>query len=371
MNHDPYKALYLHIPFCVSRCAYCDFATQAIDSNDSRIDEYVENLVMEIRKYAKQGELSDLESIYIGGGTPTHIGNARLSSLLYAISLSVAMDKPGFEFTIEANPESLDERMVKDIWALGVNRLSIGVQSFDDAILEKLGRAHNAERAREAVRSAKTRFENVSVDLMCGIPGQTEEMLKKSINEAISLGVTHISMYPLTIEPHTPLRNQVIAGLFEEPDEDEQARHMEIARDMLEAAGFKRYEVANYAKPGYESRHNKAYWTGKPYIGIGLSAATMTQNSERRMRMQDGMVTDDLDRKQMEAEDVMMGMRLTCGVSDERISQAAQYLPTLLETLQNLEELGLVQHKEGTWAPTEQGWLQGNVLYEAIFELAP
>lgn len=371
MPHDAYKALYVHIPFCVSRCGYCDFETQAISQDDDRIDEYVDDLVVQIRKQAKAGELSELDSIYIGGGTPTHIGHGRLTSLLYAISISVLMDKPGFEYTVEANPESLDERMVHDMWALGVNRMSIGVQSFDDGMLKLLGRAHDASKAVEAIRAAKTRMDNVSVDLMCGIPGQTDRQLAESIERACSEGVTHVSVYPLTIEPHTPFRNQVMAGLLEEPDEDVQAHQMELACDLLEQAGFERYEVANYALSGYESRHNKAYWTGKPYLGIGRSAATMTQNSERRMRMQDGYVTDDLDRKQMEAEDIMMGMRLTAGVSIERISQAHELLPELSDALEELRALGFVEKTEDAWRPTKRGWLQGNTLYERIFALAP
>ena len=371
MSHDAYKALYLHIPFCVKRCGYCDFDTRAMPRESEEIDRYVEQLVMDVRRYSKQDELGSIESVYIGGGTPSHIGLSRLSSLLYALSVSVDLTREGLEFTMEANPESLDERMVHDIWALGVNRLSLGVQSFDDEVLTILGRAHDAARARDAVRIAHERFENVSIDLMCGIPGQSSDSFASSVEEAVSLGVKHVSVYPLTIEPHTHFDKLVLSGEMEEPDDDVEAEHMEIAERILSAAGFARYEVASYALPGFESKHNSSYWTGIPYIGIGQSATTMTQNSERRMRVTNGQVVDDLDRKQMEAEDLMLGMRMARGISDERLARASEFLPDAADALSQLAEQGYVEHEDGCWRPTHLGWLCGNDLYGALLDLAP
>lgn len=371
MPHDPYKALYIHIPFCVKRCGYCDFATAAAPRDDGRIDAYVEQLVMDIRRQAKAGELADVETVYIGGGTPTHIGSARLSSLLYALSVSMDLTRDGLEFTVEANPESLDGRLVKDMWALGVNRLSIGVQSFDDEVLSILGRAHGADCARKAVRLAQERFENVSIDLMCGIPGQTAESLEASLLEAVGLGVRHVSVYPLSIEPHTPFDALVLAGEMEGPDDDIEAGHMELAETVLAGAGFAHYEVASYALPGYESKHNSSYWTGVPYLGIGESATTMTQNAERRMRVMDGEVVDDLDARQMEAEDLMLGMRMARGISDERLARARLLVPEALQAMEELAAEGYVEHEGGAWRPTRQGWLCGNDLYARLLDLAP
>ena len=358
------------MPFCVKRCGYCDFATSAVAREDLRIDEYVECMVLDIRKASKEGKLGDIETIYLGGGTPTHIGASRLSSLLYGLSVSCDLTKDGLEFTMEANPESLDERLVRDVWALGVNRLSIGVQSFDDEVLGVLGRAHDAQSAREAVEAAHDRFENVSVDLMCGIPGQSDESFAESVREAVRLGVTHVSVYPLSIEPHTPFDQLVLANLMEEPDDDAEAAQMELAAGLLADAGYSRYEVASYAKPGYECRHNIAYWTGVPYLGIGLSAATMTQNESRRMRVTDGEVTDDLDRAQMEAEDLMLGMRLARGVSDERLAEASKHLPDAVQEIESLAADGYLAHEGGRWRPTKQGWLCGNDLFGRLLDLA-
>ena len=370
MPHDPYRALYLHIPFCVRRCGYCDFVTSALPSDSPEIDAYVEDLCLQIRRKAKEGELGSVETVYIGGGTPSHLGLSRLSMLLYTLSLSMRLE-PDVECTMEANPESLTERMVRDIWALGVNRLSIGVQSFDDAVLATLGRAHDADAARRAIEVAQTRFENVSVDLMCGIPGQSEESFEAGVREAVQRGAVHVSVYPLTVEPHTPFDAAVLAGSMEEPDDDVEAAHMHIAARVLAEAGYERYEVASYARPGFQSRHNIAYWTGVPYLGLGRSAATMTQNASRRMRVKDGQVTDDLDARQMAAEDLMLGMRMTAGVSDEQAARAAAILPDTTTVLASLQERGLAVHEDGRWRPTERGWLCGNELYGELFDLAP
>ena len=367
--HDPYRALYLHLPFCVKRCSYCDFATAAVPAESRQIDEYVEDLCLHIRRKSKEGELGGISTVYLGGGTPSHVGMPRLSMLLYTLGLSMRLE-PDVECTMEANPESLTSSMVRDIWALGVNRLSIGVQSFDDHVLGILGRAHDAQGAKRAIACARERFENVSVDLMCGIPGQSIESFEDSVNTAIDCGVSHVSVYPLTIEPHTPFDAMVMSGQLAEPDDDVEAEHMQAAARILSQAGYERYEVASYAQPGFECRHNIAYWTGVPYLGLGRSAASMTQNAERRMRIQDGQVTDDLDAGEMAAEDMMLGMRMSRGIPDDLVQRAAQLLPKTSETLDALAEQGLCEHVEGRWRPTERGWLCGNQLYGALFDLA-
>lgn len=202
MPYDPYKALYLHIPFCVQKCNYCDFCSRVRDPESPEVQEYCEHLVTEIRKACKHGKLGSIETIYIGGGTPSYIGNKNLSSILYALSMSINLENVK-EFTIEANPESLNEAIVKDAWAMGVNRISLGVQSFNDDILQMLGRAHNSNGALKAIEIANKRFKNISIDLMCGIPGQTEKVFEESLKTAIELDVPHISIYPLQIEYNT------------------------------------------------------------------------------------------------------------------------------------------------------------------------
>lgn len=369
MPHDPYKALYIHIPFCASRCNYCDFTTSAVEPASPLVTEAIEQDILDIRRLGREGELAGIETIYIGGGTPTHVGSKHLTNLIYTLGLTIRLEDVG-EFTVEANPESIDERLVADLWALGVNRLSIGVQSFDDGLLETLGRPHDGRKAVEAIVTAATRFDNISCDLICGIPGQTLEDFGRDLDTVLGLPVKHVSIYPLTIEYGTPFASMMDKGLLELPSEDAQADMMELAERKLSDAGFARYEVASYALPGYESAHNSMYWTGSPYIGIGQSATTMTQNGSCRMRVQDGRVVDELDASQMAAEDLMLGMRMSRGVSESQVERASEVLDGVHEVLATLQEQGLVEHADGRYRPTERGWIMGNELYGALLELA-
>ena len=359
--------LYLHIPFCVRKCEYCAFISFPASAEEK--NAYVSTLLREAEM--RRSEATEpIETVYIGGGTPSLLSSEQFRRMISGIRRLFPVTA-GAEFSMEANPESLDERLVKDMWALGVNRLSIGVQSFDDTVLGILGRAHDSQGALRAIEAAQSRFENVSIDLMCGIPGQSTQSFEQSLEKAISLGIKHVSVYPLTIEPHTAFDRAVLSGQMDEPDDDVEAEHMLAARRALEKAGFERYEVASYAIPGFESRHNTSYWTGVPYIGLGENATTMTQNDERRMRVCNGQVVDDLDRRQMEAEDLMLGMRMARGVSDERILEATRYVDGVLEALESLQEDGLAVHDGSRWKPTEKGWLCGNELYGRLLDLAP
>lgn len=369
MLYEPYRALYLHIPFCVSKCAYCDFNSRACENTDPAIDRYVDNLVLDIRRASKEGLLAEIETVYLGGGTPSHIGIKRLSKLLYTLSVSMHLT-PEIECTMEVNPESFNERMAKDLWALGVNRLSIGVQSFDDEVLKTLGRPHGAQDAVRAIQAAQCRFDNISIDLMCGTPGQSAESLRKSLNTAIDHGVKHVSVYPLTIEDHTLFGRMLDQGLMNDVDEDIEALHMKIAEDVLTNHGFVRYEVASYAKPGYESRHNRAYWTGLPYLGLGDGATSMRQTSDLRERLCDGEVVEQLHADEAMAEDLMLGMRMSQGVSMEDLKIASVVFPHLPHLIEDLQELGLIEICEDRAKPTELGWLCGNELYGRFFDLA-
>lgn len=367
--HDPYQALYIHVPFCKQRCRYCDFEADAVSPDDPFIQRYAEGVVKDIRDAGRSGELSEIKTVYIGGGTPTYVSRV-LTQLLYTLSLSMTLDS-SVECSVEANPDSLTPALVRDMWALGVNRLSVGVQSFFDNELEALGRIHDAQAARNAIAAARERFDNVSIDVMCGIPGQSLETFLKSVEEAVSLGITHISIYPLSIEQGTDFYRCVNRGKMALPDPDFQAECMVQAASFLASCGFLRYEVASYAQAGYECRHNIAYWTGVPYMGLGPSAVTMTQNASRRMRKQHDQIIDDLDQQQMRAEDLMLRMRMTAGVPDRMVADARELLPDLPAVLDDLAQKGLVSHTQGAWRPTEQGWLCGNDLYGALFDLAP
>lgn len=371
-GQKPYEALYIHIPFCKSKCAYCDFASEAISADDPRIEAYIDELILSIRAASRADLLGDLKTVYIGGGTPTHIGNKQLSRLLYALSLSMHLT-PEVECTLEVNPESLTEAMVKDLFALGVTRLSFGVQSFDDAVLATLGRAHDAEQARKAIELAQLRFENISLDLMCGIPGQSIDSFRSSVEETLSLGVAHVSIYPLTIEEGTRLRDLMDRSAFVESEDalsDAAAEMMVCAEELLVAHGFHRYEVASYAREGFECEHNKMYWTGKPYLGVGHAAVSMKQNDTSRVRFSDGCVQEVLTHEQALVEDLMLGMRMSRGVSAEKVQAVDALVPNTRSAFATLEEKGLVAERVGHFVPSEKGWLYGNEIFATLLDLA-
>lgn len=365
-----FEGLYLHIPFCKQRCAYCDFTTEALPQTSENMDFYLEDLIKEVRHHTRSGELGGIRTIYIGGGTPTHFGHKRLVELGYTLSLSIRLEQVE-EYTLEANPESLNPKLVKDMFALGVDRLSLGVQSFVDDELQALGRAHTAARAEQAFNEARERFENISLDLMCGIPGQTPESWQHSLELALALGPEHLSIYPLQLEEGTPFHQAVTAGELEEPDEDLQAQMMQQAASVIKKAGYQRYEVASYAKPGKESRHNSSYWKGSPYLGLGTGASSMKNlDNGSRMRTRTGDAPEILSPREALAEDLMLGMRMSAGITEQQLEQAAHLLPHAKDTFDELASLGLVTHAQRSYLPTEKGWLLGNELYLRIWELA-
>ena len=365
-----YRALYVHVPFCVSRCGYCDFVTEAVSPDDPCMDRYVAGLVEDIRTAGQEGLLAKVRTIYLGGGTPTFMGRRRLGELCACIVNTVPMDGV-VEFTVEANPESLSEGMLGDLVDRGVNRLSLGVQSFVDAELEALGRAHDARQARLAVEMAVDALENVSLDLMCGVPGQDEASWHRSLEASLRSGVRHVSVYPLLVAEDTPFGRRIAQGSMAEVEDDLMAALMEQAAFELEGTGFSRYEVASYAREGYACRHNVAYWTGEPYVGLGRGAAAMRQTAQGRERIEDGVVVERLSPTEALWEDLMLGMRMSAGVLASAVHEAARINAEVLDVFKLLEEWGLVRLFEGRYRPTPRGWLMGNEIFWRIWESRP
>lgn len=272
MRPVKYRALYLHIPFCRAKCLYCDFDSRALTgcALEEAIGAYCEGLSAQVDAHGNAGELSAVETVYVGGGTPSLLGG-RLVGL---VDLVRSYCEP-VEFTCEANPESFTLDLAQALRAAGVTRISLGVQSLNASELKAIGRIHSAEQAMLAVAQAKAAGFSTSCDLMCGLPGQTLDTFAETLRSLVTLNPDHVSVYPLQLEEGTPLARMEEAGEMEVPDEDFQAQCMDLAAEVLEEAGYERYEVASYAKPGHRCRHNIAYWTGKPYLGLGRSAASM------------------------------------------------------------------------------------------------
>jgi oxygen-independent coproporphyrinogen-3 oxidase len=266
------RSLYIHIPFCRRKCVYCNFYSDIY--NEDTASSYTDILISQIRSLG-----GAFRTLYIGGGTPTSLDIRLLEKLLDSLKPLIG----GGEFTIEANPESLDGEKLALMLDSGVNRISIGLQSADDRKLKRLGRLHNARKAVETVLLAsKKGFKNISIDLIFGVWDEDEIRWKNDLEEAASLPVNHISCYELTYEKGTPLA-QALAQRSIVPLEDETVAGMYgLAIDLLALRGFKQYEVSNFAIPGYESRHNLNYWNNDPYVGLGPSAFSYIEGTRQR-----------------------------------------------------------------------------------------
>ncbi|MFR9593823.1 MAG: radical SAM family heme chaperone HemW [Rikenellaceae bacterium] len=271
-------SLYLHIPFCRRVCGYCDFFRSV---NTSRLDAVVSAMMVEIGDEADFLSDRALRTIYFGGGTPSLLSVEQVRDFL--LRIADVFDVSGVEeITLEANPDDLSEEYLRGLRALGVNRLSIGVQSFDDAELKFMNRRHTAQRAREAVlRARKAGFDNIAIDLIFGVDGFGDDVLGRSIDAAIELGVEHIAAYHLTIEPKTIFGHRLSKGEMSLVAEDVSQREYLLLHDRLSAAGYDHYEISNYAKAGRRSIHNSSYWQGVEYLGVGAGAHSFNGTTRR------------------------------------------------------------------------------------------
>lgn len=291
--------LYIHIPFCVKKCRYCDFvsyplsalekmtgdaATRPFASQVSMVEAYGRALAAEAEMASSLLSRPMIDTVFIGGGTPSVTGGGFISALMAHMRKSFDI-KPNAEITVEANPGTVDEEKLTEYIRAGVNRLSLGLQSTNDALLKRIGRVHTFEDFRSAVKDAKRAgFKNINVDLMQGLPGQTIEDCIKDVSIVADEGVTHISAYSLILEEKTPLFFDVKGGRENLPDDDETADMQDAAEERLEKLGFMKYEVSNYARKGYECRHNLNYWENGEYIGIGAAAHSCISVGGERIR---------------------------------------------------------------------------------------
>jgi oxygen-independent coproporphyrinogen-3 oxidase len=266
---EPFS-LYLHIPFCTAKCGYCDFNSYA--GHEHLMPSYTEALVHEAQLWRKATAGRPLATVFFGGGTPSLMPLQDMAAI--TAGLRDAFDfAPDAEVTLEANPGSLEEAHLRGLLGLGFNRLSIGVQSFHDDELRALDRIHSADDARAAYRAARAAgFDNINLDLIFGLPEQPMERWQASVEQALSLGPEHLSLYALTVEEGTPLARDVALGRTPAPDPDMQADHYEWTCERLASAGYEQYEISNWSKPGYRCRHNLTYWHCREYLGLGAGA---------------------------------------------------------------------------------------------------
>jgi len=363
------RGIYVHIPFCLVHCPYCDFNAHA-GMDDLKVP-YVEALLKEIRAAA---DGAAVETIFFGGGTPTELPPAELARILRAIreSFDVA---PNAEVAIEANPESTTRATFGGLLAAGFTRVSLGVQSLAPHVLTWLGRAHTPQQALAALREATAAgFDHVNADLIFGTPGEDLADWRASLEGVLATGVDHVSTYALQVEERTPLKSWVDRGLRQAPDDDDQADRYELAAGLLPAAGLVRYELSNWAKPGAWSRHNLGYWTGGDYLGFGAGAhghrngrRSWNLSSPRTYIARSPAVEEGweaLPDAERAAEAAMVGLRLAGGLDRGRFAEVWGEDPVVRwrGELQEAAGLGLIELTDDAVALTERGFfLWGHV----------
>ena len=369
--------IYIHIPFCRKKCDYCDFYSVTVD--EKLIARYVSALISHIEESAERVR-SNIDTIYFGGGTPSVLGAKRLIAILKAVRKKYTVDKLA-EITVELNPESTDLKLLKRLRRAGFNRVSIGFQSCVDGELEKLGRIHDFDSAKQAYFAARQAgFDNISIDMMYGVESQTMESLDRSLGEIISLEPDHISFYGLKEEEGTPLYNRWDKEL---PSEDEQADMYLRICEALGENGYEHYEISNWCRPGYRSRHNMKYWRLEPYLGFGPAAHAdcfgVRYSNVRDIKSYiDGIESDteiidsfeEIPAKERAAEYIMLRLRTADGIIPEDLKRLYRIDPdNLLPTVDNYTAQGLMKN-DGVWTLTDNGYLLSNRIILELLEAA-
>jgi oxygen-independent coproporphyrinogen-3 oxidase len=362
---DELPGLYIHIPFCVRKCAYCGFYSV---TDRSQIPDYLAALRREMDFY--RGWAASFDTLYIGGGTPSVLPAAELEKLITDIRGTFTISSDA-EITVEANPADIDAGLLTALRRTGVNRLNIGVQSFDDGILAFLGRRHDREHAVAAVTAARIAgIENIGIDLIYGVPGQGMDAWLATLREAVALNPNHLSCYQLTLEDGTPLAEQFRRGEVVLPDDSLQADFFCNTSEFLEDNGYIHYEVSNFARPGRESRHNRKYWNHAPYLGLGPAALSFSGRERRWNRRAVNAYISDLESgrepvesreilsdEQLRLEALFLGFRTRRGICLEtfKIRYGRDLLADKRDMVERLSGEGLVEIRDGFLRPTRAG----------------
>ncbi|ARJ49895.1 radical SAM family heme chaperone HemW [Staphylococcus lutrae] len=370
------KSAYIHIPFCVKICTYCDFNKYFIQHQP--VDEYLACLVEEM----KQAKVTTLDTLFVGGGTPTALSEAQLEYLLKAIHRHFIIKG---EFTFEANPDELTSEKVALLKAYGVNRLSIGVQTFDDTLLKTLGRSHTNSDIYQAIRHARHhQIPSISLDLMYHLPGQSMKQFQDSLDQALQLDIDHLSSYGLILEPQTQFYNQYRKGKLTMPDEDIGAEMYQYLMSRMKKSDLNQYEISNFAKKGHESVHNQVYWKNEGYYGFGAGASGYVDGmrytnvnpvnhyikkvqQHELPRLSENYPTV---KEQME-EEMFLGLRMNQGVSRSRFKEKFDVsIESIYENeIQELQRQHLIQLTDTHISLTDRGRMVGNSVFEAFIKV--
>lgn len=365
-------SVYVHIPFCTQICYYCDFSKVFIKNQP--VDSYLEHLLKEFRSY----DIQKLRTLYIGGGTPTALSAPQLELLLDGLTKNLDLSVLE-ELTIEANPGDLDADKIAVLKQSAVNRVSLGVQTFDDKMLKKIGRSHLEKDIYENIDRLKLAgFDNISIDLIYALPGQTMDQVKENVAKAISLDIPHMSLYSLILENHTVFMNRMRRGKLPLPKEELEAEMFEYIIAELERAGFGHYEISNFSKPGFESRHNLMYWDNAEYYGIGAGASGYVNGVRYKnhgpirhylnaVEAGNARITEEhlSQREQME-EEMFLGLRKKSGVSMARFEEkfGRSFDELYGKIIRDLVQQGLMQIDGDRVRMTKRGLFLGDTVAE-------
>lgn len=368
---------YVHIPFCTQICYYCDFSKVFIKNQP--VDAYLQALIREFESY----EISQLRTLYIGGGTPTAISAEQLDFLLSHLTKNLNLSKLE-EFTIEANPGDLTPEKIAVLEKSSVNRVSLGVQTFNNRHLKQIGRGHNEAQIYESVDRLKAAgFDNISIDLIYALPGQTMEDVRENVAKALALDIPHLSLYSLILEHHTVFMNKMRRGKLDLPTEDLEAEMFDYIISEVEAQGFEHYEISNFTKPGFESRHNLMYWDNAEYYGVGAGASGYLDGIRYRNRgpiqhylkgVAEGNVRlseEVLTKEEMMEEELFLGLRKRTGVSIKHFEEkfGLSFSDRYGEIVAELQEQGLLVPDKNIVRMTKKGLFLGdNVAEKFILE---
>jgi oxygen-independent coproporphyrinogen III oxidase len=367
----------LHIPFCKQACTYCNFH---FSTSLRYKDQLVKALASEAEREKEYLGGETLNTIYFGGGTPSILEIAELELLLGTIAKNYSI-APGAEITLEANPDDIAADKLRAWKDLGINRLSIGVQSFFEEELRWMNRAHNAEHAINNLQLARKEFDNITIDLIYGSPLLTDEMWKQNVDRAIAMDVPHLSCYALTVEEKTPLDKLIKTSKVADVDNDKQARQFLLLMEWLRDKGYEHYEVSNFAKPGFRSRHNSSYWKGDKYLGLGPSAHSYN-GDERRWNIannnvyinaiNDGAVQREVElltASQKLNEFVMIGLRTIEGIDLEKLREqfGDNERRRIEREVEKFVKHGLVQRHESSIQLTDEGMLRADGIASELF----
>lgn len=375
------ESVYIHIPFCTHICYYCDF--NKVFLKGQPVDDYLQAMRLEMEHTFQQFPPKQIKTIFIGGGTPTALNENQLTYLMKSIHAFVQFDS-NIEFSIEANPGDLTVEKLKILKHYGVNRLSLGVQSFNDELLQAIGRSHQAKDVYVTIDEARRLgFNNISIDLMYGLPNQTIQDVRHSLDEFFQLNLEHCSAYSLIVEPKTIFYNLMRKGNLPLPSEDIEATMYELMMEEMEGHGYKQYEVSNYAKKGFESKHNLVYWNNDHYYGIGAGAHSYI-NAVRRSNIgpvnkyiqavkENGHAIREevtLSKKEQIEEEMFLGLRKTEGVSIKKFQEKFSIHPLeyYREEIEKLTNKQLIEVNHRFIRLSKQGRMLGNLVFQEFIK---